>query len=106
MMGVNASLGDALDLALLDRTDLAKETAKDGSKRRRRSVRLSQGASPAGTQSASASPSCRSAGCTAPTGRGARPYTGCSTSSCGARRRLTSSPARRTTTSLSSPGFC
>ena len=51
MMDVNASLGDALDLALLDRTDLAKETAKEGSKRRRRSVRLSQGASPAGTHS-------------------------------------------------------
>ena len=30
MMDVNASLGDALDLASLDRTDLAKETAKDG----------------------------------------------------------------------------
>ena len=49
MMDVNASLGAALDLAS-DRTDLAKETAR-GSKRRRRSVRLSQGASPAGTHS-------------------------------------------------------
>ena len=49
MMDVNASLGAALDLTS-DRTDLAKETAR-GSKRRRRSVRLSQGASPAGTHS-------------------------------------------------------
>ena len=75
MMDVNASLGDALDLASLDRTDLAKETAKDGSKRRRRSVRLSQGASPAGTHSSvgvtpAAAPGVRRRG-----GRGAAAHT-------------------------------